>query len=32
MRAHKHYQMTNTHILVQEFEYLEPSSLEEAIS
>jgi carbon-monoxide dehydrogenase medium subunit len=32
MSAHKHYQMTNTHILVQEFEYLEPSSLEEAIS
>ena len=32
MSEHKHYQMTNTHILVQEFEYLEPSSLEEAIS
>ena len=24
--------MTNTHILVQEFDYLEPASLEEAIS
>jgi xanthine dehydrogenase iron-sulfur cluster and FAD-binding subunit A len=32
MSEHEHHQMTNTHILVQEFEYLEPSSLEEAIS
>ena len=32
MSKHKHYQMTNTHILVQEFEYLEPGSLEKAIS
>ncbi|MCP4538797.1 MAG: 2Fe-2S iron-sulfur cluster binding domain-containing protein [Chloroflexi bacterium] len=32
MSEHKHYQMTNTHILVQEFEYLEPSSLEETVS
>jgi xanthine dehydrogenase iron-sulfur cluster and FAD-binding subunit A len=31
MTEHKH-QMTNTHILVQEFDYLEPASLAEAIS
>ncbi len=28
----KAYQMTNTHILVNEFDYLEPTSLEEAVS
>ncbi len=32
MSEHTHYQMTNTHILVQEFDYLEPGSLEETIS
>jgi xanthine dehydrogenase iron-sulfur cluster and FAD-binding subunit A len=32
MSEHKHHQMTNTHILVHEFEYLEPVSLQEAIS
>jgi len=31
MTEHKH-QMTNTHILLQGFEYLEPTSLEEAIA
>ncbi|MBE9507805.1 MAG: FAD binding domain-containing protein, partial [Chloroflexi bacterium] len=31
MTEYKH-QMTNSHILVQEFEYLEPTSLEEAVS
>jgi xanthine dehydrogenase iron-sulfur cluster and FAD-binding subunit A len=32
MSEHKHHQMTNSHLLVQEFDYLEPGSLEEAIS
>jgi xanthine dehydrogenase iron-sulfur cluster and FAD-binding subunit A len=32
MSEHTHHQMTNSHILVQEFDYLEPGSLEEAIS
>ena len=31
MTEHKH-QMTNTHLVLQEFEYLEPASLEEAVS
>jgi len=32
MSEHAHHQMTNSHLLVQEFDYLEPGSLEEAIS
>jgi xanthine dehydrogenase iron-sulfur cluster and FAD-binding subunit A len=32
MSEHTHHQMTNSHLLVQEFDYLEPGSLEEAIS
>jgi CO/xanthine dehydrogenase FAD-binding subunit len=28
----REHQMTNTHLLLQEFEYLEPASLEEAVS
>jgi xanthine dehydrogenase iron-sulfur cluster and FAD-binding subunit A len=32
MSEHRHHHTTNTHILVQEFEYLEPASVQEAIS